>query len=183
MIGNTFRPDIKDFGNIIKGQTLTAILNDWFPDDDTQKKVVDVLNEFEHKMHYNFIAGTEEYLQLIRSQGIATALVTSSNEPKMRNVRRAHENFDQLFDAIVTAESITHSKPHPECFLKAASLLGAAPESCIVFEDSFNGLAAGHAAKMKVVGLATTNPRHAIADKADLIIDDFRSEECRHLFD
>ena len=181
-IGSTFRPDIENFSEIIKGQTLTAILNKWFPDSTMQGKVVDMLNEYESCMNYTYIAGAEEYLRELRSKGIRTALVTSSNEPKMRNVRRAHEGFDDFFDAIVTAEKITHSKPHPECFLKAAEMLGVEPKDCVVFEDSFNGLAAGRAAEMTVVGLATTNPREAIADKADIIIDNFCDAACRNIF-
>ena len=182
-IGSTFRSDIENFSEIIKGQTLTAILSKWFPNKETQNKVVDMLNEYESRMNYTYIAGAEAYLRELRSKGIQTALVTSSNEIKMQNVRRAHEGFDRFFDAIVTAEKITHSKPHPECFLKAAEMLGVEPRNCVVFEDSFNGLAAGRAAEMMVVGLATTNPREAIADKADIIIDNFCDAECRNIFD
>ena len=46
-------------------------------------------------------------------------------------------------------------------------------EDCVVFEDSFHGLQAGRDAKMKVVGLATTNPKETIIDKSDIVIEDF----------
>jgi beta-phosphoglucomutase-like phosphatase (HAD superfamily) len=43
----------------------------------------------------------------------------------------------------------------------------------VVFEDSFNGLKAGNAAGMKVVGLSTTNPAEKIAHLASIVIPDF----------
>ena len=48
-------------------------------------------------------------------------------------------------------------------------------EECVVFEDSFSGLEAGRRAEMKVVGLATSNPAEKIADKADVVVPDFRA--------
>ena len=91
----------------------------------------------------------------------------------MANVHRAHPELAGLVDRILTAELFTCSKPHPECFLLGAEILGVPIENCIVFEDSFHGLEAGNRAGMKVIGLATTNPTPVIEDKADLVIPDF----------
>ena len=66
------------------------------------------------------------------------------------------------------------SKPHPDCFLLGMELFGTTPENSFVFEDSFHGLAAGKASGATVIGLATTNSREAIADKAHYVMDDFR---------
>jgi beta-phosphoglucomutase-like phosphatase (HAD superfamily) len=52
-------------------------------------------------------------------------------------------------------------------------LLGVLPQNTYVFEDSFHGLQAGMASEATVIGLATTNPREAIAGKAHYVIDDF----------
>lgn len=57
----------------------------------------------------------------------------------------------ELFDVVVTKDDVTHSKPHPESFLKAAELMGVPPEKCLVFEDSKLGLQAAEAAGMKWV--------------------------------
>ncbi|MFT3877545.1 MAG: HAD-IA family hydrolase [Propioniciclava sp.] len=68
----------------------------------------------------------------------------------------------------VTAEDVRFSKPDPECFLLAASRLGAAPEDCVVFEDSEAGIAAARAAGMAVVGVggpaAACDPDLAVPD-------------------
>ena len=55
-----------------------------------------------------------------------------------------------LFEAFVTADDVTHHKPHPETFLRCAELLGVAPAHCQVFEDSVSGMEAGRAAGMIV---------------------------------
>ncbi len=56
-----------------------------------------------------------------------------------------------LFDAVVTAEDVVHGKPAPDIFLRAAELLGVAPEGCIVYEDGAPGIVAARAAGMRVV--------------------------------
>ena len=78
-----------------------------------------------------------------------------------------------MLDAILTSEDFEYSKPHPDCYLKAAARFGVQPSECVVFEDSFNGLKSGRAAGMKVVGVATTNPQEAIAPLSDIQITDY----------
>ena len=52
------------------------------------------------------------------------------------------------FDKIICGDMVSHSKPHPEIFHKAAEELGASPKDCYVVEDSFNGIRAAFAAGM-----------------------------------
>lgn len=52
------------------------------------------------------------------------------------------------FEHVVTAEDVENHKPHPDTFLKAAELIGVAPEFCQVFEDSKLGIQAAEAAGM-----------------------------------
>jgi sugar-phosphatase len=57
---------------------------------------------------------------------------------------------------LVSADSVSRGKPDPEPYLLAAQRLGVAPGRCTVFEDAPAGVAAGHAAGMRVVALTTT---------------------------
>jgi mannitol-1-/sugar-/sorbitol-6-phosphatase len=57
---------------------------------------------------------------------------------------------------MITSTDITHGKPHPEPYLKAASLLGSPPNECVVFEDVAAGIRAGKAAGARVVAFLTT---------------------------
>lgn len=60
-------------------------------------------------------------------------------------------NLLDHFDTLVCAGDYRKSKPDPEAFLLAASRLGAAPESCLVFEDTDMGIQAATAAGMASV--------------------------------
>ena len=91
----------------------------------------------------------------------------------MSVVYRKHPEFQGLFDAILTSEDFSASKPDPDCYLKAAARLQVAPSACVVFEDSFNGLRSGRAAGMYVVGLATTNAAEAIRPLCDEVINNY----------
>ena len=55
------------------------------------------------------------------------------------------------FNTVVCAGDYKKSKPDPECFLLAASILGVAPETCLVFEDTDMGIQAAKAAGMASV--------------------------------
>ena len=163
----------KDFGLKIKGQTLVKILGDYFPEENERKAITDAINDFERKMSYPFVPGVENYIKSLKSNGIRTAVVTSSNLPKMENVYRCHPGFKEMFDIILTSEDFSESKPSPYCYLKAMKLFGAGPENCVVFEDSLAGLQAARASGAFVTALTTTNPEEVVRNYADLVIRDF----------
>jgi HAD superfamily hydrolase (TIGR01509 family) len=140
-----------------------------------QEVITDRLNEFEQQMHYDYIEGFEALIADLHAHGVKTAVVTSSNMPKMESVYLHQPDFKTLFDAILTSEDFELSKPDPDCYLKAAQRFGSQIDECIVFEDSINGLRSGRAAKMKVVGLTTTNPKEAISALSDIQISDYQN--------
>ena len=170
-----YHPEHPGLENEIKGQTLTQIYDRWFngPLLSEREAITRRLDAYEQGMHYDFIAGFEQLVSSLHQHGVRTAVVTSSNIPKMESVYRYQPVFKSLFDVIMTSEDFERSKPDPDCYLKAAARLGAATDECIVFEDSFNGLRSGRAAQMKVVGLATTNSAEAIAPYSDCQITDY----------
>lgn len=170
-----YHPEHPGLEHEIKGQTLTQIYDRWFSGDleTEQESITRRLDAYEEGMHYDFIAGFEALVADLHAHGVRTAVVTSSNVPKMESVYRYQPGFRSLFDAILTSEDFERSKPDPDCYLKAAERLGAQTDECIVFEDSFNGLRSGRAAQMAVVGLATTNPAEAIAPLSDRQITDY----------
>ncbi len=170
-----FHPEHPGLENEIKGQTLTQIYDAWFsgPLEPKQALITERLNAYEAQMKYIYLDGLEDYLRLLRQQGVKTAVVTSSNLPKMQAVYASHPEFHELFDAILTSEDFERSKPDPDCYLKAAGRFGVEPQDGVVFEDSFNGLKSGRAAGMYVVGLATTNAAEAIAPLCDEVIKNY----------
>jgi HAD superfamily hydrolase (TIGR01509 family) len=172
-----YHPEYPGLEHEIKGQTLTQIYDRWFngPLLAERDSITSRLNDYEQQMHYDYIEGFEALIADLHRHGVRTAVVTSSNVPKMESVYRHQENFKSLFDAILTSEDFERSKPDPDCYIKAAQRLEAQSDECVVFEDSFNGLRSGRAARMKVVGVATTNPIEQIAPLSDMQITDYRT--------
>ena len=167
-------PEITDFEYIIKGQTLVQIYDKYFAGEEKkQQEITNKLNEFEQSMPFNYVDGFETFVKALRSEGIKTAVVTSSNREKMQNVYRKHPEFQSYFDAILTSEDFEESKPSPDCYLKAAARFGVQSKECIVFEDSFNGLRSGVASGACVIGLATTNPIQEIKKYTDKVISNY----------
>ena len=165
---------LEDFGHTIKGQTLVQIFGKYFEGmDREQEEIVPQLNEFEANMSYDYIPGAQAFMKELKAAGIPMAIVTSSNDIKMSNAYKAHPELLELVDKVLTSEYFSKSKPDPECFLKGMEILGGTPGETVVFEDSFHGLTAGRASGAKVIGLATTNKREAIAPLCDMVIDDF----------
>ena len=167
-----FHPEHPGLEHEIKGQTLVQIYDAWFSGELAEKQplITERLNKFEQQMDYIYVPGFEEYISQLRGKGVKTAVVTSSNQPKMEAVCQSHPEFRSMFDAILTSEDFERSKPDPDCYLKAAERFGVEPKDCVVFEDSFNGLKSGRAAGMYVVGLSTTNPAEAIRPYCDEVI-------------
>ena len=152
------RPNIDNFEHIIKGQTLVQIYDKYFAGEEKkQEEITAFVNEYEQNMSFNYITGFEDFVKDVRSKGVKTAVVTSSNLEKMLNVYNKHPEFKGYFDEILTSEDFEESKPSPDCYFKAAARFGVSPKECIVFEDSFNGLRSGIASGARVIGLATTN--------------------------
>lgn len=83
--------------------------------------------------------------ELMRQSGTVLAIVTTANR---RNVLELLDAFgySDFFTLFVTQEDVAAHKPAPDCYLRAMALAGAAPEECIVFEDSEIGVQAGIAA-------------------------------------
>jgi len=70
---------------------------------------------------------------------------------------------------LVAADDVVKGKPDPEPYLKAAELLRAEPERCLVIEDAPAGIRAAHAGGMKVIGLASTYPAEELGE-ADVVV-------------
>jgi beta-phosphoglucomutase-like phosphatase (HAD superfamily) len=82
--------------------------------------------------------------------GLPRAVATSSSRNSAHHNLGRHGLLDR-FGAIVAREDVGRHKPFPDPFLKAAALIGAAPEACLALEDSHNGVRAAHAAGMMTV--------------------------------
>lgn len=83
-------------------------------------------------------------------------VVTSATRP-LAEVRLQAAGIRYPHD-MITADDITHGKPDPEPYLKAAQRLGFAPSDCVVVEDAPAGIRAGKASGARVIAFPTTSP-------------------------
>jgi HAD superfamily hydrolase (TIGR01509 family) len=127
--------------------------------------------------HLALLPGLKDFLERAYQQGIPMA-IGSAAIPYNINFVLDNLNIRHYFKAIVSADDVEFSKPHPETFLKAAQLLNAQPADCLVFEDVPKGVEAAQNAGMKAVVLTTTHQPDEFKDLPNVLhfANDFTSE-------
>ncbi len=122
------------------------------------------------RKNYSFTVyeGVYDIIRKVRTNGSKTALVTGAD--KHRILQSVPKDFINSFDILVTSDDIVNTKPSPEPYTKAASLLGVDPGNCVVLENAPLGIQAGKAAGMFVVAFKSTLSDCYLSD-ADLILE------------
>ncbi len=89
-------------------------------------------------------------LHELRNRGYLLAIGSSSKNTPLILERLGLSGF---FDAVSDGNNITHSKPDPEVFVKAAEMLGSPAAECLVVEDAEAGIRAGNGGGMKTAAI------------------------------
>jgi HAD superfamily hydrolase (TIGR01509 family) len=116
------------------------------------------------------LPGVREILDQAAELGLACAVASSSSRDWVLGWLR-HHGIDAAFAVIRTADDVARTKPAPDLFLSAADCLGVPPASCLVFEDSPNGILAARAAGMRCVAVPGAITRRLTLPRADLLIE------------
>ncbi|MBI1282277.1 MAG: HAD-IA family hydrolase [Anaerolineaceae bacterium] len=122
---------------------------------DEHKTVLESLARYESQLVYREVKGITRFLRALNQHQILTALVTSAEPRKVRNVVD-QLGLEGLFSTIVTADDVKIGKPDPQCYLLAAQRLNKTPDQCVVFEDAVSGVKAGVAAGMLCIGIQSS---------------------------
>lgn len=111
--------------------------------------------------------GAEQAIAYFKNKGLKIALASSSPYRIIQAVVQ-RLGISENFDCIYSAEEEEYGKPHPGVYLTTARKLDVSPSECLAIEDSFNGVLAAKAARMKCIaipeGSMHTDPRFVIAD-------------------
>jgi mannitol-1-/sugar-/sorbitol-6-/2-deoxyglucose-6-phosphatase len=122
------------------------------------------------------MAGAIELMRRLESAGLEMAIASSSPLSIIEAVADAF-GFKRYVRKLRSAETQPYGKPHPGVFIDTAKDFGRAPASCLVFEDSINGVIAGKAARMVTVAvpepLMLDRPEFTIADLTIPSLSDF----------
>ena len=119
----------------------------------------------------SLVPGVREFLA--RHREVPKAVASNAESENITFVLE-RTGLAPLFRVVVDGHQVSHPKPAPDIYLKAAELLGIEPRDCIVFEDSYSGVQAALAAGMRVIGLRTT---HKELSGTVLAVDDFLALE------
>jgi HAD superfamily hydrolase (TIGR01509 family) len=115
------------------------------------------------------LPGVVKVLEEARSFGLGTAVASSATRGWVQGFLGKH-GIRHLFDTVCGREDVPHVKPAPDLFLLAALRLGSAPPTCIVFEDSPNGVLAARAAGMPCVAVPNSVTRSLDLGEPDLVL-------------
>jgi len=88
--------------------------------------------------------GAYELINYLKQQNIPYVLATSSPRDRVAVIFNKTEFNGNPFTKVITGNEVTNGKPAPEIFLKAADMIGKDIKKCLVLEDSYNGVRAGH---------------------------------------
>lgn len=160
-----------NFATKIKGTTLDNILSLYYPDNKVREKVETLLYKKEQEMTYQYCDGAKQLLDTLRDKGVAMALVTSSNDIKMRHLFRDRPELRDYFVEIIDDRKVTRSKPDPQGYLLGSAAVGADIKNCAVVEDSLQGVKAGKSAGAYVIGIAGTLPADVLSPYCDIVVE------------
>ncbi len=149
--GKDFGLDVPaDFPKAISGTSgvgMLAVIDRYFPDVDKQA-YIDACYKLayeEQDRHLPEKPGLHEILEMFRKNGVKIAVASGSVRERVEQ-NLATAGVRDYFEAIATSDDVENGKPNPDIFQLAAERLDLDPTDCYVFEDSFNGVRAGHAA-------------------------------------
>ena len=127
-----------------------------------------------YRPELSLIMGLPRFLQKAKKQKVGMAIGSAAIRFNIDFVLDGL-NIRPFFGAIVSADDVQHSKPHPETYLACAGLLNAPPSECIVFEDSPKGVASAANAGMQAVVINTMHTREEFEGHNNIIcfIDDY----------
>lgn len=113
-----------------------------------EKIVALVLQKIEQKGR--IMPGVEYIFEFFQKKQFKIGLATSS-PPSLIDLVVKMAGIGNYLHATSSAEDLAYGKPHPQVYLNCAQQLDSDPTGCICFEDSFNGMIAAKAARMKCV--------------------------------
>jgi HAD superfamily hydrolase (TIGR01509 family) len=129
------------------GESMRAVLRKHYGENCDADAIIERLHEIADHTFEQPVPkkpGLDELLAFLKQRGIPMAVASSSRAAVVRR-HLTNGNILPYFDAIITGDMVTRSKPSPDIFYRAAEALGTQPANCLVLEDSYNGVRAGHA--------------------------------------
>ena len=134
----------------VTGGVLKEAYGEDFPWRDFRRRTTALYRERHAGGRLPLKPGARELLTALHARGVPVALA-SSTRGEMVRLWLEEAGLLGFFDAIVSGDMVSRSKPDPEIFFKACAALGVEPGNAFVIEDSFNGVRAAFAGGMRAL--------------------------------
>lgn len=172
--GREFTAELKNAMMGLPPEPTFKVMIEWHDLDESWEQLavesnrifLDILEE-----HLAPMPGLFALLEGLEAAGIRKAIATSSKR-ELADACLSPFDLQSRFQFILTSEDVTHGKPNPEIYVKAAQRLGLEPAQTLVLEDSENGCRAAVAAGAFAVAVPGEHSRTHDFSKASLVVDD-----------
>jgi beta-phosphoglucomutase len=133
-------------------------------------------NYFDNDDEFDLIPGVRELIKHYHENGIKLILASSAT---MTTINMVFEKFglEQYFSGKISGADLKESKPHPEVFLLAAEMAEEPAASCMVIEDSTNGILAAHRAEIFCAAYRSPHSKNQDYTLADIVVSDYEELE------
>lgn len=156
-----------------------AKLKAWFGPETSHQQIrkrrIEMMEAYINENGVELKPGIYPLMDYLKSQGIKTAIATSSPVERVEQ-HLAGTGLFERFDAITTAYMVKKGKPEPDIYLLAAEKLGLQPDECIALEDSPSGITSAFRAGCHTIMIPdqdqpTDELRNMLYAKADRLDD------------
>ena len=127
---------------------------------------------FDTKEDLELLVGVRNLIEDLHQNGVQMILASSASKVTIERIFNRFKLHD-YFTHKVSGEDFPKSKPHPAIFEHAASLSIAPKESCVVIEDSTNGIIAAKAAGILCIGYNSEHSKNQDLSQADSVVNHF----------
>jgi len=127
---------------------------------------------FDSKNDLELIDGVLNLIRNLKHHQVQLILASSSARVTIERVFKRF-NLHQYFSEIFSGEEFPESKPHPALFLSAWQSSKHQKDSCLIIEDSTNGIVAAHAARIKCLGYDSFHSKNQDYSLAQMVTNDF----------
>jgi beta-phosphoglucomutase len=155
LAGYPVRFEYKDYLGQTTGLAIAQIFRDnKIPvDDDELKRIVHLKRQYANESiltDSKFIGGADEFLNILRKKDVSMFVASSGSK---LNVWAGLETLGirDYFKGVITADDITHSKPHPEIYEITVSRFNLNKSKTLVIEDALSGIEAALMAGLQVI--------------------------------
>jgi beta-phosphoglucomutase len=148
-------------------------------DENSVKQLVDAKSKVQIDLanEVKLFDGARELLEQLRGK-VEIGLASMNSRAVIIHLLQINGLTD-CFNAVLTVEAVSHSKPNPEIFLKTAEQLKVKPRECVVFEDSIFGVKAAKSVNMSCIAVTTGvyKKEELQVERPDLIIESLKNHQ------